>query len=201
MICPPSLAASRTRATAFLELAFRVWAALHLDECNSGRSLFGRGDFPNALSDRALKPSRLALRHLESDRLQSAACAVRYRLRVTADLSEFFWPRFERDGGHRPLAYAKSYFTESAGTIFNALECDRDSPVCISSRRRCRELRESRRFCRARRPPLIRLAQRRCIDGRAELAVPRQMKNWLPAEFGSCERAIESTPRMCGLDC
>ena len=26
---------------------------------------------------------------------------------------------------------------------------------------------------------------------------PRQMKNWLPAEFGSCERAIESTPSWC----
>ena len=23
------------------------------------------------------------------------------------------------------------------------------------------------------------------------------MKNWLPAESGSCERAIESTPRSC----
>src|SRR5262245_7447391 len=28
-----------------------------------------------------------------------------------------------------------------------------------------------------------------------KLASPRQMKNWLPAELGSCERAIESTPR------
>ncbi len=28
-------------------------------------------------------------------------------------------------------------------------------------------------------------------------ASPRQMKNWLPAESGSCERAIESTPRSC----
>src|ERR1044071_8827767 len=28
-------------------------------------------------------------------------------------------------------------------------------------------------------------------------ASPRQMKNWLPAELGSCERAIETTPRTC----
>ena len=27
---------------------------------------------------------------------------------------------------------------------------------------------------------------------------PRQMKNWLPAESGSAERAIERTPRSCG---
>src|SRR5439155_16806170 len=30
-------------------------------------------------------------------------------------------------------------------------------------------------------------------------ASARQMKNWLPAESGSCERAIEMTPRTCDL--